>query len=325
MSAWTPLLERTSIDLIPLHKLPDGLKRVEGKGGLILEKGQRLCMRKDEGRQSLLEHNSAATALRLVHLRIVRAAWSYAKGTAGDQISSRRLFDRRRQRAGHHRDRIGHRLLLGIDDAKAAPEPVDVDAISDLEHMRHVVRDENDRKPALLHVEDQLEHAPRLLDAQRRRRLVHDDHAPREGGRSRNRDALALTARQRLDRLVDVLDRHQSELVELIARKLLHGGAVETAKQAPDWPGRANLAPEEHVVRDRQGGREREVLVDGFDSRLARVDRGAKMHGLAGEPDLARVRDDRATESLDQRRFASAIVADHGEDLVGIEIEVGMV
>ena len=117
MSAWTPLLERTSIDLIPLHKLPDGLKRVEGKGGLILEKGQRLCMRKDEGRQSLLEHNSAATALRLVHLRIVRAAWSYAKGTAGDQISSRRLFDRRRQRAGHHRDRIGHRLLLGIDDA----------------------------------------------------------------------------------------------------------------------------------------------------------------------------------------------------------------
>ena len=49
------------------------------------------------------------------------------------------------------------------------------------------------------------------------------------------------------------------------------------------------------------------------------------MHRLAGEPDLARIRDDRPAKSLDQRRFARAVVADHGEDLAGIEIEVGMV
>ena len=49
------------------------------------------------------------------------------------------------------------------------------------------------------------------------------------------------------------------------------------------------------------------------------------MHDLAGEPDLAGVGRDRAAERLDQRRLAGAVVADDGEDLVGIEVEVGVV
>ena len=65
--------------------------------------------------------------------------------------------------------------FLGSITRQAAAEAVDVDAVGDLEHVRHVVRDQDDRQAALLHVEDQLEHAARFLDAQRRRRLVHDD------------------------------------------------------------------------------------------------------------------------------------------------------
>ena len=49
------------------------------------------------------------------------------------------------------------------------------------------------------------------------------------------------------------------------------------------------------------------------------------MHDLAAEADLAGVRDHGAAERLDQRRLAGAVVADHGEDLAGIEIEVGVV
>ena len=49
------------------------------------------------------------------------------------------------------------------------------------------------------------------------------------------------------------------------------------------------------------------------------------MHDLAGKADLAGVRRQRAAQSLDQRRLAGAVVANHRENLAGIEIEVGMV
>ena len=96
-------------------------------------------------------------------------------------------------------------------------------------------------KPALLDVEDEFEHAARFFHAERRRRLVHDDDAAREGGRARHGDALALAARQRLDRLVDVLDRHQPDLVQLFARELLHRGAIEGAEELAHEARRSHL------------------------------------------------------------------------------------
>ena len=50
-----------------------------------------------------------------------------------------------------------------------------------------------------------------------------------------------------------------------------------------------------------------------------------KLTDLAVEPDLALVGHDRAGDRLDQRRLAGAVVADDGEDLARIEVEVGMV
>ena len=49
------------------------------------------------------------------------------------------------------------------------------------------------------------------------------------------------------------------------------------------------------------------------------------MHDLSAEPDFAGIGDHGAADRLDQRRLAGAVVADHGEDLAGIEIEVGVV
>ena len=49
------------------------------------------------------------------------------------------------------------------------------------------------------------------------------------------------------------------------------------------------------------------------------------MHRLAVQQDLAGIGDDRAGERLDQRRLAGAVVADHAEDLVRHEVEVGVV
>ena len=57
----------------------------------------------------------------------------------------------------------------------------------------------------------------------------------------------------------------------------------------------------------------------------ARVERRAEVHRLAVEPDLALVRVQGARERLDQRRLAGAVVADDGEDLARVELEVGAV
>src|SRR6185437_12665115 len=239
--------------------------------------------------------------------------------------SGRLGFNRRRHRAGHHRDRIGHRHLLRVDNRQAPAQAVDVNPVGDLEHMRHIMRNEDDRQTAPLHIEDQLEHAPRLLDAERRRRLVHDDDALGEGRRARHRHALALAAGQRLDRLVDVLNRHQAEIVELLASELRHPRPVGGPEPLPHDTRRPRLAAEEHVVGDGQSRRQRKRLVDRLDARLASLDRRVEMHDLAAETDLARVRDHGAAKRLDQGRFASAVVANDREDLARIEFEVGVI
>ena len=76
--------------------------------------------------------------------------------------------------AGHDRHGLGHRVRLGRDDSHTPAEPHDLDAVGELEDMRHVVADQDHRQPALAHAADQIEHLPRLLDAERGGRLVHD-------------------------------------------------------------------------------------------------------------------------------------------------------
>ena len=63
--------------------------------------------------------------------------------------------------------------------------------------------------------------------------LVFHSDGLAESSSPDGRHALALAARQGLDRLVDVLDRHQPEFVELLAGELRHPGAVGRAEPLP--------------------------------------------------------------------------------------------
>ena len=83
---------------------------------------------------------------------------------------------------------------LGLMVQRRPPESVDVDSVGHFEDMRHVVRDQHDRKSAPLDVEDQLQHAARFLHAKSRSGLVHDDDLRAEGRGARHGDALALAA-----------------------------------------------------------------------------------------------------------------------------------
>lgn len=47
--------------------------------------------------------------------------------------------------ARHEGDSVGHGIVLRIDDAQTLAQPMNMNPVSNLENMRHVVRDENDR------------------------------------------------------------------------------------------------------------------------------------------------------------------------------------
>ncbi len=191
--------------------------------------------------------------------------------------------------------------------------------------MRHVVADQDDGDAAGLHVEDEFEHAAGFLDAEGGGRLVEDDDLGAEGGGAGDGDALALAAGEGFHRLVDVLDRHQPEIGEFLAGDALHLGMVELAEDLAEQARLAQFAAHEHVVGDRQAGRHRERLVDGLDAGGAGGDRRGEAHRPTLELDLALVDLDGAGERLDQRGLAGAVVADDGEDLAGMKVEIAMV
>ena len=140
-------------------------------------------------------------------------------------------------------------------------------------------RDEDDRQARALTSSIRSSTRAALLDAERRRRLVHDDDARAEGRGARHRHALPLAARQRLHRLVDVLDGQQAEVAEASRAPLAASPTRSSRRNTLPIDARLpQLAAEEHVVGDRQRRRQREVLVDGLDAGIARVDRRAEMH-----------------------------------------------
>ena len=72
-------------------------------------------------------------------------------------------------------------------------------------------------------------------------------------------------------------------------------------------------------------GGERQILVDRFDAVAPGIERTAEVHWRPSTQNLTFIRDQRAGQRLDQRRFAGAVVANDGQDLAGIEFEVGPV
>src|SRR3989344_701328 len=229
-----------------------------------------------------------------------------------------------RHSARHHSHGVAHADLLGVDHGGALAQAGDVDAVGNLEHMGHVVADEDDGQALVAHAADQLQHHVALLHAEGGSGLVHDDHMARKRCRARHSHALALAARERLDRL-----RHGAD-ADL---QLGHAGhaffehlfLVEHAQRAAQQSGAAQLAAEEQVFGNGHGRGHGQVLVHGFDARAACVDGALELDALAVEQDLAFVGHGGARQRLDETRLARAVVADHGQDFTGAQFKVGAV
>src|SRR3989344_3508702 len=105
-----------------------------------------------------------------------------------------------RHSARHHSHGVAHADLLGVDHGGALAQAGDVDAVGNLEHMGHVVADEDDGQALVAHAADQLQHHVALLHAEGGSGLVHDDHMARKRCRARHSHALPSSPGRRSSR-----------------------------------------------------------------------------------------------------------------------------
>ena len=167
---------------------------------------------------------------------------------------------------------------------------------------------------------DQLAHLALLGHAERRGRLVHDQDLGLPVDRAADRDRLALAARERAHRLVELAGRQLDlEGLQHLARRLAHAPAIDRRQdaQAPD----ARFAPQENVGADVQIVGQRQVLIDRLDAERARLARVGELDRPALVKNLALVRRVHARDALDQRRLAGAVVARQRQHLAGLQVE----
>ena len=154
-----------------------------------------------------------------------------------------------------------------------------------------------------------------LLDAQRGGRLVHDDDAAAEGGGAGNGDALALAAGQRLDRLVDVLDRHEAEGGQLRAGLGRIALRSSIRKTGPSGPGLRSSRPRNRLSAIDSAGESARFWYTVSMPALRASIGVRKATGLPSRRISPASGIDGAGQRLDQRRLAGAVVADDAEDL----------
>ena len=189
-------------------------------------------------------------------LEVHRVAAVDVRGLAGgDQLDQRLLVD-----------------VFALHDGGDLAQIHGGDAVRDLQHVDHVVRDQQHGDALVGEPADQVEHLRRLRHTERGRGLVeqHDLGVPQHG--LRDRDGLALPAGQAGHALANRLHRAHRQRVERLAGGLLHGDLVEQDAAVP-------FPAEEHVLHDVEVVAQGEVLIDDLDA-----ERGTSRAGCARAP-----------------------------------------
>ncbi len=226
-----------------------------------------------------------------------------------------RLGVERRQRAPDHHlhDRV-RRHLVPFQRAGAAAVAQHRDAVRELVHLRHAVRDVDDRDPVRAKLADQREQPVGFARRQRRGRLVQHQDARLPIKCPCDFHQLLLGDRQGGHRRVRP-ERGAQPLQDRPAR-LRHRAAVQPPA------GAAYLVAEMDVLRYRKVRRQRQLLVDDGDpgilGRLWPVD----LDLLAEHPDRApRIGPVRAGQHLHQGGLAGPVLAHQRQHLAAPRVE----
>ena len=253
-----------------------------------------------------------------------------AQGQRGDSVGPRlqqefagreRSDDSRLRRASGH----GGDEIVGGEGAAPAHRrhpsvAQDGAAVGDRDHLVEMVRDVDDRGALRLHAREHREQSLDLAFFQCRRRLVQDEDAALAAQRLGDRHQLALGEAERSDRPVGV--GIEVELGEHGARRGAHLRAIDQG-QRPE-PAHRQIA-ERDVLRDRQRRHQPQLLRNGHDAGGDGVARAREVPLRAVDPNRAAIGTPDAAQNADQRGFAGAILADHGVDFAGADVEVDAV
>ena len=161
--------------------------------------------------------------------------------------------------------------------------------------------DVDDRNAPRREVADDLEEDVRLGGAQRRCRLVHQQDSRVVDERPGDFDELLLADRERFDECLGI--QLLTESAQHVARGLGLCGAVHRS------PGSDSFPTEKQVVRYRQVWKELEFLMNDADAAIGRIASRSELDVGTVETKATRRRLFDAGKNLDERRFASPILA----------------
>ena len=187
----------------------------------------------------------------------------------------------------------------------------DRDPVGDREHLAELVADEHDAPSAGGHRSERPEQLVDLLRGEYGRRFVHDENPRTAVEQLQDLDALLLTDRQLPD-LGARIDPQAELFGELAHLGLGPAGPQQEARR---------VQPEDHVLGDRLGRDQGEMLVDHADAGGDRIAWGVEQDRLTVEQDLAAVRTVQAGQDVHERALAGAVLAQHGMDLADAQVE----
>ena len=242
----------------------------------------------------VVQHPLAAEPARAQHL-----------GPRHRTATLRRLVHRP---ADHEADEVGTRETAHLAAGHESPIAQDGHPIRDLEHFLESVGDEEHRPALGPQLADDVEELLGLLQREGGRRLVHDDQPGVQ--RERLGDLNHLPPR-------DAELGHRRSRVEWALEAVQDSlclGEKGLPVHQPAQPGE-RFAPEQNILRHRERGDERRLLINDGDAEPVRLVDGANGDGLAAEPDRARVGLVYPGQDLDQSALARAVLPDEGVDL----------
>ncbi len=159
------------------------------------------------------------------------------------------------------------------------------------------------------------EELARLLDRERRGRLVQDQNPGGGGDPLDDLHELAIGEAERSD--LEVRLEPDAASGEMARGSVLDPAPADEAGQA-----RRRLPAEQDVLGDGELRQQAELLMDERDAVRARLRRGRDLNRLTVDLDRAAVVREQAGEDAHDRRLAGAVLADQAVHLRGRELEI---
>ena len=203
--------------------------------------------------------------------------------------------------ADHHAAHVVDGELADASAADHAPAPEHGDVVGIGRHLAELVADHQDGEVTRLgHAAQEAEHLIGFAGRQHRGRLVEDQEALVEIELLQDFELLLLAGREAGDRN---LQRH-------LERHLFEEG-FEPGDLLPPIDDRRGMgARDDEILRRRQRGDQREMLVDHADAMRMRVARRGDHLLLAVDQHAAARRLVEAHDAFDERRLAGAVLAE---------------